>query len=386
MRRLVADAAVLGTTFPAEALIAVSGQDESAVRAALAELVRREVLTVSADPLSPERGSYGFAQQMLRQVAYDTLSRRDRKTRHLAVAAHLRAAFPGDGEEVAEVIARHYLDALEAVPDDPDAGQIRGQAIEALVRAAERAERTGAPARAAASYAARRRTDPARRRRTADAADGRPSAGMLWERAARAADTSADWAMAVEHAGRAREYYLQRGQARAAARAQAIAGQALRRWGRHARGARAAHRRGGGAAGRSRHRHGARPGPAGGGGGIRRVARGRPAHHRGADPRPGPRRRTPASSTTCSSPAGSTSTTPGDTPKRSPTSAKARGWPARPATTSAWDGSCSTWRMLWRLPIPRRPRRPPGQPPGICAGPATGTSWPMRSPTWSRRC
>ena len=101
VRRLVADAAVLGNTFPAEALIAVSGQDESAVRAALAELVRREVLTISAEPLSPERGSYGFAQNMLRQVAYDTLSRRDRKARHLTVAAHLRTAFPGDGEEVA---------------------------------------------------------------------------------------------------------------------------------------------------------------------------------------------------------------------------------------------------------------------------------------------
>ena len=101
------------------------------MRAALAELVRREVFTVSADPLSPERGSYGFAQNMLRQVAYGTLSRRDRKTRHLTVAAHLRAAFPGDGEEVADVIARHYRDALEAVPGDPDAAEIRGQAITA---------------------------------------------------------------------------------------------------------------------------------------------------------------------------------------------------------------------------------------------------------------
>jgi predicted ATPase len=97
VRRMVADAAVLGTTFPAEALIAVSGRDEPSVRAALADLVGREVLSVSADPLSPERGSYRFAQEMLRQVAYDTLSRRDRKTRHLRVAAHLRAAFPGDG-------------------------------------------------------------------------------------------------------------------------------------------------------------------------------------------------------------------------------------------------------------------------------------------------
>jgi class 3 adenylate cyclase len=133
VRRLVGDAAVLGSTFPAEALIAMSGQEESTVRAALAGLVRREVLSVSADPLSPERGSYQFAQGMLRQVAYDTLSRRDRKTRHLKVAAHLRGAFPGDGEEVADVIARHYLDALQAVPEDADAAQIRGQALTALI-------------------------------------------------------------------------------------------------------------------------------------------------------------------------------------------------------------------------------------------------------------
>ncbi len=229
VRRLVADAAVLGATFPAEALIAVSGQDEAAVRVALAELVRREVLSVSADPLSPERGSYGFAQNMLRQVAYDTLSRRDRKARHLAVAAHLRAAFPGDGEEVAEVIARHYLDALDAVPDDGDVGQIRGQAIAALTRAAERAGRTGAPARAAASYAA------AARLTQAGTGDGQQTAAaVLWEHAAEASLTDADWAAAAEQAGQAGELYRQYGDTRAAARAQAIAGEALRRWGRHA--------------------------------------------------------------------------------------------------------------------------------------------------------
>jgi class 3 adenylate cyclase/tetratricopeptide (TPR) repeat protein len=227
VRRLVSDAAVLGTTFPAEALIAVSGRDEPSVRAALADLVRREVLSVSADPLSPERGSYRFAQQMLRQVAYDTLSRRDRKNRHLAVAAHLRAVFAGDGEEVTDVIARHYLDALNAIPDDPDSPGIRSQAIAALIRAGQRAERTGAPARAATSYATAADLTPD------DQSVGQPAAGTLWERAAKAADTSAGWALAVELAGRARDYHLQAGQARAAARAQAIAGRALRHWGRH---------------------------------------------------------------------------------------------------------------------------------------------------------
>jgi class 3 adenylate cyclase/predicted ATPase len=232
VRRLVADAAVLGTTFPAEALIAVSAQEVAVVQAALADLVRREVFSVSADPLSPERGSYRFSQQMLRQVAYDTLSRRDRKARHLKVADHLRAVFPGDGEEVTDVIARHYLDALEAVPGDPDAGQIREQAISALIRAAERAGRTGSPARAAASYTAAaelRLADPATEAATAEA---QPSAGLLWERAAGASETNADYARAVELAGRARDYHLAAGHTRSAARAQAIVGQALARWGR----------------------------------------------------------------------------------------------------------------------------------------------------------
>ena len=240
VRRLVTDAAVLGTTFPAEALIAVSGRDETAVRSDLDELVRREVLTVSANPLSPERGSYQFTQNMLRQVAYDTLSRRDRKARHLKVAAHLRAAFPGDGEEVADVIARHYLDALEAVPDDPDVGEIRGQAIGALIRAAERAERTGAPAMAAASYAtaAELASDTPRSPgeqlgEAEEAATIRPDAGMLWEHAAEAGLTSSQWAEAIEHAGRARGYYLGHGRTRAAARAQALAGRGLRSWGRY---------------------------------------------------------------------------------------------------------------------------------------------------------
>ncbi|MEJ7708070.1 MAG: adenylate/guanylate cyclase domain-containing protein [Nocardioidaceae bacterium] len=44
-----------------------------------------------------------------RQVAHDMLTKRERKTRHLAAAEHLRNAFPDDGDEVAEVIAAHYL-------------------------------------------------------------------------------------------------------------------------------------------------------------------------------------------------------------------------------------------------------------------------------------
>ncbi len=163
---------------------------------------------------------------MLRQVAYDTLSRRDRKARHLAVAAHLRTAFPGDGEEVIDVIARHYLDALNAIPDDADAAEIRGQAVTALTRAAERAVRTGAPAQAAASYAAAAELSPP------GIADG--AAAGLWERAAQAALADASYPVAVTYAEHARGQYLRHGQDRDAARVQALAGRALSTWGRHA--------------------------------------------------------------------------------------------------------------------------------------------------------
>ena len=50
VRRLVADASVLGTTFPAEALAAVSRPGPAAVHAGLSELVRREVLDVRPTP------------------------------------------------------------------------------------------------------------------------------------------------------------------------------------------------------------------------------------------------------------------------------------------------------------------------------------------------
>jgi tetratricopeptide (TPR) repeat protein len=107
-------------------------------------------------------------------------------------------------------------------------GEIRGQAIAALIRAAERAGRTGAPGLAATSYAtAAGLTAP-------DTLDSQLDAGLLWESAAQASVTSGDYAEAVEHAVRAHDYHLQHDQARAAARARAIAGQALRRWGRHA--------------------------------------------------------------------------------------------------------------------------------------------------------
>ena len=43
----------------------------------------------------PSAGTTASPRDLLRQVAYETMSRRDRKARHLAVATHLRAVLPG---------------------------------------------------------------------------------------------------------------------------------------------------------------------------------------------------------------------------------------------------------------------------------------------------
>ena len=138
-RRLLQDGAVLGKTFTRDGLAALSGFSLDQLEPLLGSLVRKEVLGLQADARSPEHGQYGFLQDLVRHVAYETLSRHERRARHLAAADHLRAAFP-DESEIAEVIAAHYLDAYEANPQAADSAEVRDKAREALIRAGERAE------------------------------------------------------------------------------------------------------------------------------------------------------------------------------------------------------------------------------------------------------
>jgi class 3 adenylate cyclase/tetratricopeptide (TPR) repeat protein len=137
-RRALQDAAVLGKTFSKTALAALSGVASEAIEALLTSLVRKEVLTLQADPRSPEHGQYSFLQDLIRHVAYETLSKRERRAKHLAAAAHLESAFP-DEEEIVEVLASHYLDAYQAAPDAEDANEIRTKAREKLALAGDRA-------------------------------------------------------------------------------------------------------------------------------------------------------------------------------------------------------------------------------------------------------
>jgi class 3 adenylate cyclase/predicted ATPase len=142
-RRLLQDAAVLGKTFTSAALTAVSGIPDAELEPVLASLVRKEVLSLQSDPRSPEHGQYGFLQDIIRHVAYETLSRHERRTRHLAAAAYLEGAFADEGE-IAEVLSSHYLDAHAAVPDADDADDVKERARGCLIRAGARADALGA--------------------------------------------------------------------------------------------------------------------------------------------------------------------------------------------------------------------------------------------------
>jgi class 3 adenylate cyclase/tetratricopeptide (TPR) repeat protein len=139
-RALVQDAAVLGQSFSISGLEAVSGQPAAGLEPRLRGLVRRELLRLEVDPRSPERGQYAFVQALIREVAYNTLAKRERKIRHLAAARHFEAL---GGDELAGALAAHLLAAWANAGDGPEADALAIQARLALVAAADRAGALG---------------------------------------------------------------------------------------------------------------------------------------------------------------------------------------------------------------------------------------------------
>ncbi len=148
-RSLVLDAAVLGQSFTPAALAAVAGIDEARLEVRLRALVRGELFAHETDPRSPERGQYAFVQALIREVAYNTLAKKDRKTRHLAAARFFETL---DTDELASALAGHYLAARDNATDGPEADALGAQARVALRGAAERAGTLGAHAQAVTFY------------------------------------------------------------------------------------------------------------------------------------------------------------------------------------------------------------------------------------------
>ena len=151
-RRLAQDASVLGKTFTIAGLTAVTGLRAAEVEPLLTSLQRKEIIAIQADPRSPERGQYSFVQDIVKLVAYETIAKRERKVKHLAAADFLMSVAGSEEDEIAEIVATHYLDAYEAAPEAADAAELRARARNMVVRAAERAASLGANAEAQRSF------------------------------------------------------------------------------------------------------------------------------------------------------------------------------------------------------------------------------------------
>ena len=103
------------------------------------------MLVLEADPRSPERGQYAFAQELLREVAYETLAREDRKAYHLAVAEYFESL---DAEVLSSALAAQYVAAHRNARPGEEADALAVQARRSLQAAGERAMSLGSTAQA----------------------------------------------------------------------------------------------------------------------------------------------------------------------------------------------------------------------------------------------
>jgi class 3 adenylate cyclase/tetratricopeptide (TPR) repeat protein len=135
-RTLVRQAAVLGDSFRATALAAVAGEPAGGIETRLRRLIRHEMLVTRPDDRWEADPPLQFSHALIREVAYATLARRDRRSLHLAAADH----YAGVGDpELSGDVASHVLAAYHAGPVGPTDLDLARRVIVALRTAAERA-------------------------------------------------------------------------------------------------------------------------------------------------------------------------------------------------------------------------------------------------------
>ncbi len=127
-RMLLLDAAVVGKVFWVEALRALNGGSGDCLRL-LDELERRDLIRRETGSLIEGHQQFAFTHALIRDVAYDLLSRADRARRHAAAAEFFAQTTGGSGEAVG-ALARHWRAAGD-----------HERAVQQLLRAGEVAER-----------------------------------------------------------------------------------------------------------------------------------------------------------------------------------------------------------------------------------------------------
>jgi predicted ATPase/class 3 adenylate cyclase len=112
-KSLLQDAAVIGKVFWAGALAAMGDQDEREVELALHELSRKELVRPARRSSMEGEHEYAFWHVLVRDVAYGQIPRAARAQKHQAAAEWLELKAGERVEDLADVLAFHYHEALE---------------------------------------------------------------------------------------------------------------------------------------------------------------------------------------------------------------------------------------------------------------------------------
>ncbi|MGZ6213943.1 MAG: ATP-binding protein [Candidatus Limnocylindria bacterium] len=206
-RGMLLSASVLGSRFHPDALAAISRLEPAEAHTRIAALVRREFITVDDEPRSPGRGQLSFVQEVVRDVAYGTVSLRDRRRLHLAAADHLEGR---RDDELVEAVAEHLVEAHAAGPGHADAPAVARRAVDALRLAAARELALRVPAQALA-----------RLLRALELADDEAMRAVLWHEAAIAARATPRFDLAETFLRRLIDWQRANGQPGEAARSMA---------------------------------------------------------------------------------------------------------------------------------------------------------------------
>ena len=192
-KRLLQVASVLGKVFWVEPLVSLGGGDRVSIEAHLHGLVRKEFVRRTRRTSVADEVEYAFAHALVRDVAYGQIPRRDRAEKHLAVARWIEELSPDRVEDRAEMLAHHYVSALDltaASGDDSD--ELRERARYWLTQAGDRAQSLNALPAAARFYEAALRL-------SAEHDDDRPSLLLRYGRS-RPDDAMMDDALLLEAA------------------------------------------------------------------------------------------------------------------------------------------------------------------------------------------
>ncbi len=140
-KSLLQDAAVVGKVFWAGALVEMGGRDPGEVEVALHELTRMELVRPARNSSMHGEAEYGFWHGLVADVCYGQIPRAGRVARHRAAAAWIQDRAGERVEDLADVLAHHYLSALELTraAGQQAQGELEEGAIRYLALAGERA-------------------------------------------------------------------------------------------------------------------------------------------------------------------------------------------------------------------------------------------------------